>query len=85
MNNYLDLNLENSRDIFNKYPGGINNEYEGECPQTYRKINGECVKVCMACDTSKKSRNSSVWIDPCFPSGIFGGLYLGGNVCSNSS
>ena len=84
MNEYLDLNLENSGNALKKMVGRIHNEYEGECPQTYRKINGECVKVCMACDTSNKSRNSSVYIDPCFPDGIFGGLNLKGNVCKNN-
>jgi len=83
MNDYLDLNLENSVNALKKIAGRINNEFEieGECPQTYKKINGECVKVCMSCDTSGKSRNSSVYIDPCFPEGIFGGLNLKGNVC----
>lgn len=77
---YLNLNTENS---FSSISKPINYNYK-ECPQTYRMIDGKCVKVCMSCDTSDESKNRGIWIDPCFPDGIFNALDINGNVCKNN-
>ena len=77
---YLNLNIENSHKSIIK-DTNYNYKSINPCPQTYRLIDGKCTKVCMGCDTSGESKNRGIWIDPCFPETIFGGLSLEGNTC----